>query len=254
MRRNGNIVITGNCGMAAIRTSLICDDLPESLHKLRMDLEKVIPVGNSAHSDVPKFIENIWYKSLKDGYEKIEKKHPSIMAKKSSAFQLGTLGGGNHFIELCSDHEQRIWIMLHSGSRNIGNRIGTYFISEAMKEMERMFITLPDKNLAYFAEHTPMFNDYIEAVSWAQKYAMFNRQAMLDSVVTIMEKYFPNVKTNEVVVNCHHNYVEKEKRYLWNNIPSMLSFTAPNYTYVVTTETAGIILNSWTFGTLIGFA
>lgn len=201
------------CGMAAIKTSLTSNDLPESLHKLRMDLEAVIPVGNSAHDDIPKFIENMWYKSLKDGYEKIERKHPTIMAKKSSAFQLGTLGGGNHFVELCLDHEQRVWIMLHSGSRNVGNRIGTYFISEAMKEMERMFITLPDKNLAYFAEHTPMFKDYIEAVSWAQEYAMANRQAMLNSTVTIMEKYFPNIKTNEVVVNCHHNYVEKENHF-----------------------------------------
>ena len=163
------------CGMCAAMTDLVANDLPDSLAAVRKAIEKVIPVGQGSHKEVPKAAEKVWYGKLKEAFTAIDVKHPGLTTKASPAYQLGTLGGGNHFIELCLDEADRVWVMLHSGSRNVGNRIGSHFIAKAKEEMERMFIRLPDKDLAYLAEGSTLFDDYVEAVGWAQDYARVNR-------------------------------------------------------------------------------
>ncbi|HLI20276.1 MAG TPA: RtcB family protein [Stellaceae bacterium] len=130
---------------------------------------------------------------------------------------LGTLGTGNHFVELCIDEENRLWVMLHSGSRGVGNRLGTYFIELAKKEMRRWFINLPDEDLAYLPEGTEHFDAYVRAVIWAQRYARANREVMIQAVLDILRASFPNFATEEVAVNCHHNYVAK-KRHFGKNV------------------------------------
>ena len=127
--------------------------------------------------------------------------------------QIGSLGGGNHFIEICIDEDDFVWVMLHSGSRGIGNKIGMVFIRKAKEDMRIHQVNLPDKNLAYFSEGTEHFNDYVEAVAWAQEYAFINRQVMMTLIFGQLEYYFPQVRVEEQAINCHHNYVEKEHHY-----------------------------------------
>lgn len=201
------------CGMCAVRTNLTADDLPDSLAPLRSSLESAIPVGQASHKDVPRPAESAWYSKLKRRYEAIEAKHPGFAPRQSAAFQLGTLGGGNHFIEVCLDEAQRVWIMLHSGSRNIGNRIGSYFIEKAKKEMERQFIRLPDKDLAYLVEGSTLFDDYVEAVGWAQDYAAENRRQMLAAAIAAVREHVKPFELTDEAVNCHHNYVERENHF-----------------------------------------
>jgi tRNA-splicing ligase RtcB (3'-phosphate/5'-hydroxy nucleic acid ligase) len=201
------------CGMCAARTNVAAERLPDSLAEVRRAIEAAVPVGRAMHKEVPRSVESAWYQRLKRRYEAIEGKHPEIAPKKSAAFQLGTLGGGNHFIELCLDEEGRVWVMLHSGSRGIGNVIGTRFIAEARGEMERQGIALADRDLAWLAEGTPLFDDYVEAVGWAQDYAAENRKAMLAAVVGALRDFFPDLELDVAAVNCHHNYVEKEEHF-----------------------------------------
>jgi tRNA-splicing ligase RtcB len=128
--------------------------------------------------------------------------------------QLGTLGGGNHFIELCLDEQGSVWIMLHSGSRGTGNIIGRHFIGKAKEQMEQMHITLPDPDLAYLVEGGQHFADYRKAVSWAQEYAKENRAVMLERVIAAMRRTIPVPFTVEdEAINCHHNYVEQESHF-----------------------------------------
>ena len=127
--------------------------------------------------------------------------------------QLGTLGGGNHFIELCLDEQDDVWVMLHSGSRGIGNKIGQYFIEKAKKDMGKALGNLPDKDLAYFAEGTQHFEDYVEAVGWAQDYAMLNRREMMRLVLEALQKHLPKFTTTQEAINCHHNYVQQEQHF-----------------------------------------
>ena len=123
---------------------------------------------------------------------------------------LATLGGGNHFIELCLDENDDVWVMLHSGSRGVGNAIGQYFIEMARRDMEKIQMNLPDRDLAYFSEGTAHFDDYIEAVEWAQDYAMVNRREMMKKVLNVLKKRLPNFKITKEAINCHHNYVSEE--------------------------------------------
>jgi tRNA-splicing ligase RtcB len=126
---------------------------------------------------------------------------------------MGSLGGGNHFIEICVDEYDFIWVMLHSGSRGIGNKIGMTFIRKAKEDMRIHQVNLPDKNLSYFSEGTRHFNDYVKAVTWAQEYASINRRVMMTLIFRQLEYYFQNVRVNEQAINCHHNYVKKEHHY-----------------------------------------
>ncbi len=201
------------CGMCALRTTLTSHRLPDALGSLRSAIEAVVPVGRASHREPPKPADKAWYGRFKRGFEAIHAKHPSIAIKTSPACQIGTLGGGNHFIELCLDETDRLWIMLHSGSRGIGNRIGTYFIAKAKEEMARLFIHLPDRDLAYLAEGATLFDDYVEAVGWAQAYAAANRMVMLEAITAVMRQHVTDFAVTAEAINCHHNYVERERHY-----------------------------------------
>jgi tRNA-splicing ligase RtcB len=146
-------------------------------------------------------------------YSDITDKTPGLF-NKNWANQLGTLGSGNHFIELCLDENQDVWVMLHSGSRGVGNLIGRYFIEKAKRQAEQFFIELPDKDLAYLPEDTELFDDYVAAVGWAQNYALENRKLMMEKVLAALTRHIPTPFTvTQEAINCHHNYVEKENHF-----------------------------------------
>jgi tRNA-splicing ligase RtcB len=145
-------------------------------------------------------------------YDEIVAKHPKSNHVRTAG-HIGTLGTGNHFVELCLDEQNRVWVMLHSGSRGPGNKIGTYFIELAKKEMRRWFVNLPDEDLAYLPEGSDYFRDYVLAVGWAQDYARANREAMMASVLRVLQAHWPELTADELAVNCHHNYVRKERHF-----------------------------------------
>ena len=211
------------CGMAAQRTTLTASDLPDNLHSLRSAIEARIPHGRTnnggtgdigAWGEVPETVR-MFVNPLMPALKRITDKHPKILqAAERAPFQAGTLGTGNHFVEICLDEEQRVWIMLHSGSRGIGNRIGSYFIEAAKKDMERWFIALPDKDLAYIPQGSDLFQDYFEAVGWAQSYARFNRDIMMIATLSALSESIPKpFKYDCDAVNCHHNYVSWERHF-----------------------------------------
>lgn len=208
------------CGMNAVRTSLNAKDLPDSLYPLRSKLEAAIPVGFAQHeaSKMRGSALQRLARGMNDRLDVIVGKHPGLM-KMQKRFtetwicQLGTLGGGNHFIELCLDEQQQVWIMLHSGSRGIGNVLGRYFISAAQKDMRRHQIRLPDADLAYFAEGSALFDDYVEAVGWAQDYAFLNRNRMMQMIVEVLKPLLPPFRLQSEAINCHHNYVNAETHF-----------------------------------------
>ena len=210
------------CGMMAVKTSLSAADLPDDLKRIRAAIEKAVPHGRTdrggkgdrgSWSRAPAPVEACW-KKLKRGYESIIQKHPKL--DRGRHYQhLGTLGTGNHFIELCLDTEDGLWVMLHSGSRGVGNRIGMHFITLAQKDMRQHIADLPDKNLAYFTEGAKHFDDYFEAVAWAQRFAKENRELMMTAVLEVMQRdaILPRFKADLMAVNCHHNYVQKEEHF-----------------------------------------
>lgn len=201
------------CGMNAVRLSLKATDLPDSLAAIRSAIEKAVPLGaGGAHRDDYTVSENALLLSRAPMPESAAKATGGALGKASS--QLGTLGSGNHFIELCLDEHQDVWIMLHSGSRGIGNMIGTYFIERAKRRMEQYFIHLPDGDLAYLPEDADDFKDYIEAVGWAQNYALENRRMMMGAVLEVLRKHIPVAfAVTQEAINCHHNYVERENHF-----------------------------------------
>jgi tRNA-splicing ligase RtcB len=209
------------CGMMAAKTSLTANDLPDSLGHIRAAIEKAVPHGRSdnggrndrgAWGDVPKLVAEAWT-TLAAEFAVISDKHPKL-GRANHVSHLGTLGTGNHFIEVCLDETDAVWFMLHSGSRGIGNRIGSYFIELAKADMRTWHINLPDKDLAYLPEGTDHFKDYVQAVDWAQRFAMLNRQLMMAHVVGAVSEVLPIAFEAHVeAVNCHHNYVERENHY-----------------------------------------
>ena len=208
------------CGMMAVETSLPASRLPDSLEKLRSAIETAVPHGRTdnggrldrgAWSKIPTRAASVWRK-LEPAYAALAAKHARI-GKGSDVSQLGTLGGGNHFIEVCLDERDRVWFMLHSGSRGVGNRIGSYFIELAKKDMQRLIKNLPDQDLAYLREGTERFDDYVAAVDWAQRYAMANRQLMMEAVIEAARHELPPFELGELAVNCHHNYVAREHHF-----------------------------------------
>jgi tRNA-splicing ligase RtcB len=207
--------------MMAVKTSIRAEHLPDSLAVLRTAIEAAVPHGRTdnggrndkgAHAAEPPALATEKWGDLAAGYDAVVAKHPKA-AHARGLGHLGTLGTGNHFIELCLDEADDVWVMLHSGSRGVGNRFGTYFVELAKKDMARWFINLPDKDLAYFPEGADGFVDYVRAVSWAQKYAMANREVMMDAVLTLLREHFPDLATTELAVNCHHNYVSRERHF-----------------------------------------
>jgi len=208
------------CGMMAVQTTLKASDLPESLTAVRQQIEYAVPHGfetirgrstKGAWQIAPNSIISRW-SGLADRLERITDKYPRLKPKNPQA-QLGTLGGGNHFVEICLDGEQTVWVMLHSGSRGIGNMIGQTFIELARQDMRRHFINLPDRDLAYLVEGTQHFDDYVEAMEWAQDYAAENRRAMMDAVLRVLREEVRAFTLGEVAVNCHHNYTARERHF-----------------------------------------
>jgi tRNA-splicing ligase RtcB len=213
------------CGMVAVRTSLKATDLPDHLGPVRDLFEQVVPVGQGdwatgpfAKMGLQRFRhrgEQRW-KQLASDYQWLCEAYPAIEPPRiAPVSQVGTLGGGNHFVELCLDESDRVWIMLHSGSRGIGNRIGTWFIEAARQEITRQGLQVPNRDLAFLSEGTGLFGDYVRAVDWAQRYAYNNREVMLGNLVQALQEshLLPPFQLDMEVVNCHHNYIAQESHY-----------------------------------------
>jgi len=205
------------CGMIATRTTLTASDLPDDLRDLRHAIEAAVPHGRTvgkrdkgAWATPPKATEDGWHELVTD-FALITAKYPKL-ARTNNLHHLGTLGTGNHFVEICLDEEQRVWFMLHSGSRGVGNAIGNHFIELAKQDMRRWMINLPDQDLAYLPEGSEHFGDYVFAVDWAQRFARTNRAIMMRHVIEAARKIIakPFDAWSEAV-NCHHNYVSREK-------------------------------------------
>ncbi|WGT32182.1 RtcB family protein [Pseudomonas atacamensis] len=209
------------CGMIAARTSLTAADLPDNLHGLRTAIEQAVPHGRSSNrsrrdkgawDEVPQQADQAWA-GLQPRFKLITDKYPKL-ANTNNRAHLGTLGSGNHFVEVCLDEANRVWFMLHSGSRGVGNAIGNLFIQMAQADMRQHIANLPDRDLAYFEEGSQHFDDYVEAVGWAQDFARQNRELMMRAVIQATRQIIH--KPFEVAleaVNCHHNYVQKERHY-----------------------------------------
>lgn len=211
------------CGMMAHRTNLRAEDLPDNLFGIRSAIEARVPHGrtdNGGNNDrgawnEPSEFAKLNFAKHREGLDEIVAKHPKIaQAALRAPNHMGSLGTGNHFIELCLDEEDYVWVMLHSGSRGIGNRIGSYFIELAKQDMRKWFINLPDQDLAYLPEGTDHFNDYMQAVSWAQKFARSNREVMMEATIAAIRSVITKPFYAELIaVNCHHNYVAHEKHF-----------------------------------------
>lgn len=208
------------CGVSACRTSLTSADLPESLRKTRLAIEAAVPAGrtnNGRDGDVgawnkaiPQGVEMTFIQRLQKSYFEITSDHPEVLHKRA-IHQFGTLGTGNHFIEVCLDESNRVWVMLHSGSRGPGNAIGSYFIERAKEDMRRHSVNLPDQDLAYLEEGSTFYADYIAAVEWAQEYAAENRRLILMQTLQALRETLPPFTVEGQVVSCHHNYISRER-------------------------------------------
>jgi tRNA-splicing ligase RtcB len=212
------------CGMMAAKTTLAASDLPDNLGKLRSAIEEAIPHGMSpktrshrtrdtgSWTNPPPPVEAGWAK-LKDEFDQLCRKWPKLRSTNNYK-HLGTLGSGNHFVEICLDEEGFVWLMLHSGSRGVGNAIGTHFIELARQDMRKHMVNLPDQDLAYLEEGTRHYDDYVEAVGWAQKFARVNREVMMHNLVRAVRQVIPkSFETHVEAVNCHHNYVQQERHF-----------------------------------------
>lgn len=207
------------CGMMAVQTSLVASDLPDNLRGMRKMIEANVPHGRSsgrrrdvgAWHTLPDRVSALWNTHLAKRFDALCERYPTLK-NTNNQNHLGTLGTGNHFVEVCLDENDAVWFMLHSGSRGVGNRIATVFIEKAKQDMERIQANLPDVDLAYLSAGTQHFEDYIEAVTWAQDFARLNRQTMMENVVAAVRKVrgLPAFQAELAAVNCHHNYVTEE--------------------------------------------
>jgi len=201
------------CGMSAVRLDIYNSQLPDNLANMRAAIECAVPVGMKRHKMVN--ARTSVCKSMQSGIDQVFQRHPNILKmlkrpQETWVTQMGTLGSGNHFIEVCVDESKAVWLMLHSGSRGIGNAIGRYFIALAKRDMRGHMQNLPDKDLAYFAEGNKHLRDYIAAVEWAQNYASVNRNEMMKLVIRAIEPFLPDFRLTHMAINCHHNYVQRE--------------------------------------------
>ncbi|WP_428138334.1 RtcB family protein [Delftia acidovorans] len=209
------------CGMMAAKTTLRAEDLPDNLGPLRSAIEQAVPHGSvprhrgrdpGSWENPPVSVDQVWA-TLADEFDLLCELHPRL-ANTNNRKHLGTLGSGNHFIEICLDEAGFVWFMLHSGSRGVGNAIGTHFIELAKKDAELHQRNLPDKDLAYFEEGARYFGDYVRGVSWAQKFAMRNREVMMANLIATVRKVIAKPFESHVeAVNCHHNYVQQERHF-----------------------------------------
>lgn len=213
------------CGMMAAKLDINARSLPDNLSGVRSAIEAAVPHGRTdnggagdrgAWGDTPAGILRLWAQlDIEREIPDVIERHPKLMRGNVNTHRhLGTLGTGNHFVEVCLDEVGGVWLMLHSGSRGVGNRIGSYFIELAKKEMERFFVQLPDANLAYLPEGTQHFDDYWRAVAWAQDYARTNRMQMMRAAVNAVASALGrDLEVGPEAVNCHHNYVSRENHY-----------------------------------------
>ena len=209
------------CGMMAAKTTLRAEDLPVTLGPLRTAIERAVPHGRAPKGrdpgawnpdKVPAPVDSAW-SQLEPEFAELVRDHPRL-AKTNHRVHLGTLGTGNHFIEVCLDEQDSVWFMLHSGSRGIGNAIGTMFIELAKADAMRQQANLPDRDLAYFEEGSRHFADYVRAVGWAQRFAALNREVMMRRVLDAARKVIARPFQGHVeAVNCHHNYVQREHHF-----------------------------------------
>jgi tRNA-splicing ligase RtcB len=206
------------CGMIAAKTTLRAEDLPDNLGRLRSAIEQAIPHGTTRARDsgawtTPPAAVDAGWAGLKAGFDELCRKTPKLR-NTNNYKQLGTLGGGNHFVEVCLDEDGFVWLMLHSGSRGVGNAIGSHFIELARQDMRRHMVNLPDQDLAYLEEGTRHYDDYVQAVGWAQKFARVNREVMMHNLVAAVRHMIPKpFETHVEAVNCHHNYVQRERHF-----------------------------------------
>ena len=213
------------CGMMAVRLDLTASDLPDNLSRMRSEIEFSVPHGRTdnggrndkgAWPETPEQVLSHWSRTgIEVSIPGVIERHPKLMKGHVNTHRhLGTLGTGNHFIEVCLDERDSVWVMLHSGSRGIGNRVGSYFIRLAKQEMERWFISLPNKDLAYLVEGSEHFSDYLAAVNWAQDFAMANREIMMsNTLAAIAYSLGRGFEVQDTAINCHHNYVAKENHF-----------------------------------------
>lgn len=207
------------CGMMACKTSLKAVDLPDNLSELRSMIESMIPHGSvpgkpriGSWGDIPSLVAKAW-SDLEPGFMMLCELYPRLK-NSNNINHLGTLGGGNHFVEICLDEHDTVWFMLHSGSRGIGNLIGRTFIEKAQNDMKRYFINLPDQDMAYLPEGSPHFTNYVRAVNWAQHFASQNRVVMMCNLVGAVKATLgKEFETQVEVINCHHNYVSFETHF-----------------------------------------
>ncbi|RMH42381.1 MAG: RtcB family protein [Deltaproteobacteria bacterium] len=193
------------CGMAAVQTNLTGDDLPDNLRSLRADIERAIPVGFASHDEPLPIARRL------DLWKEFDQLDPRVHKLRSRALaQVGTLGGGNHFIEVCLDTEKRVWILLHSGSRNIGKQLADIHIAIAKRLAHNR--DLPDPDLAVFLAGTKEMAAYRRDLFWAQRYARANRDAMIAQLMDVFRRRFPRVAFGDVI-SCHHNYVAEETHF-----------------------------------------
>ena len=212
------------CGMLAVKTSLKQCDIPvQHLSALRLAIEVAVPHGRSHEGQstndagswrgaIPAFASEVWKRDLEPGFRVLACKRPEL-ERTNHVNHLGTLGTGNHFIEICLDESDSVWIMLHSGSRGVGNRLGSLYIELAKKDMAALLPTLPNAEMAYVKQGTKLFDDYVEALLWAQRFAAVNRRIMMSRVLEAL-RTVPGVKKGftafeETAINCHHNYAEE---------------------------------------------
>ncbi len=207
------------CGMMAVHTSLTANDLPESLAAIRTGIERAVPHGGHGAGGgwrgkpggIPASIATRW-RGLEERFKAICEREPHL-EKENSFIHLGSLGSGNHFIELCLDENDEVWVMLHSGSRGIGNAIGRTYIDKARELLVRRAVHVPDKDLAWLAEGEAEFDAYVEAMLWAQDFARENRKAMMERVLGVLRETLKSFTTDKLAVNCHHNYVAREAHF-----------------------------------------
>lgn len=199
------------CGMVAVRLNVNAKQLPDHLAKVRRLIERHVPLSaGGRHKEIPQHILQAWA-PLAQGHKWLEERHPRAFRPKAME-QLGTLGSGNHFIEVCLDESQQVWVMLHSGSRGAGSGVGQYFIDEALRRARLDGSAI--NGLGWLREEDPLFNDYVQSVEWAQQFASINRQCMMHAALEgLSEALGRPVEPTMHAINCHHNYIAREKHY-----------------------------------------